>query len=105
MWRYITSIYIWQDKFYNNKFVWGGETPLILKRAIRFFGAREFNVAWMTLGVVYERHNYIYILMNIGVILTAPGHCFHTTLINGRDGRPRRYFTTIYSKDMICGAI
>ena len=99
-------IYIWQDKFYNNKFVWGGggET-LILKMAIGFFGAREVNGAWITLGVVYERHNYIYILMNIGVILTAPGPYFDTTIINGRDGTPGRYFTTMYSKDMICGAI
>ena len=47
---------------------------------------------------------YIYILMNIGVIRTAPGPYFHTTIINGRDGTPGRYFTTIYSKDMICGA-
>ena len=81
-----------------------GET-LILKMAIGFFGAREVNGAWITLGVVYERHNYIYILMNIGVILTAPGPYFDTTIINGRDGTPGRYFTTMYSKDMICGAI
>ena len=41
----------------------GGETPppLILKKVIGFFWAREFNGAWMSLGVVYERHNYIYI--------------------------------------------
>ena len=38
----------------------------------------------------------IYILMNIGVILTVPGPYFHTTIINGRDGMPGRYFTTIY---------
>ena len=61
MWRYITSIYIWLDRFYNNKLYGGERPPLILKRGIGFFGAREFNGAWMTLGVVYERHKYIYI--------------------------------------------
>ena len=30
----------------------------------------------------------ICIFMNIGVILTAPGHCFHTTIIRvGRNAR------------------
>ena len=30
----------------------------------------------------------IYIFMNIGVILTAPGHCFHTTIINSGKESP-----------------
>ena len=52
-------IYIWQDKFNINKFVWGGERHcLILKRAK---------------------------VLSIGVILTTPEPYFHTTITNGRE--------------------